>query len=78
MTEEEMNHMMEHFIWSRPQYFNNCTDEEGSCRSLEQCGGDDLGVAVFPFMCGWDGGSKHYKYCCSGTVYLNFHTNGTP
>ena len=65
MTEEEMHHTMEHFVWSRPQYFNNCTEEE-SCRPLDQCGGDDLGESGFPYMCGWDGGSKQYKYCCSG------------
>ena len=71
MTEGEMHHMMEHFVWFRPQYFHQCREEEGSCRPLQQCGGGDLGGTGFPIMCGWDGGSKHYKYCCSGTVSLN-------
>ena len=60
--------MMHHFVWSKPHYFNNCTEEE-SCQPLNQCKGDNIGVAGFPYMCGWDKVSKNYKYCCKGMFY---------
>ena len=65
LTEEEIHHIMHHLVWSRTHFFNNCTEEE-SCQPLNQCKTDDMGEQGFPYMCGWDGDSKNYKYCCKG------------